>query len=398
MTPPNPFESLWRDVEDANVNSTPKKTPKKRLFAIFFQRQSKSKSPKPKTPVQLDFKPLPSHTSVSSASSGFPTALVEPSNRNVSGSRSIASGSIYTSFSTATMDTQRKEMTSDCLLRGARDVLGSLAQQSHQRDARMEQANQQRRASMGQPAPPPIVGSTIHVAPKMEAAVKTESPFKQQHRLQQQQKHRLQQQQKSQESNLGHCCSLTTPSSPPRMHRHYTPTGCTHQPSTPSAPLRTQEHTTTVYTTAPQSQQMYTPPPALQFNSGHGQYVPPPQATPTYLDQQQTHSSMALSQPTIEIARGVSVPLRGFTAETMNYIAQDAMTMHYCGSCGGRIYCIQDAEYILCPNCRTIERLHGVEMANHNGSTGNNGGVGLGITEQEWMERKTLFPQSFSYE
>jgi hypothetical protein len=86
-----------------------------------------------------------------------------------------------------------------------------------------------------------------------------------------------------------------------------------------------------------------------------------------------------LHPATIEIARGVSVPLRGFSPETREYVARADITSHLCRSCGSNIYCIHDAEFILCPMCRVFEGI----AEPHEG-----GGVALGFTEREWMEWK----------
>ena len=367
---PNPFETLWRDVgHDAAESCSPKKTtPRKRLFAKFFQRQNKDKKTSSKSTEVPPFNPLPSHTSVSSASSGFPRALVETSYHAGSGSRSIASGSIYTSMSYATNDTRRKEMTTDSLLRGAQEVLGTLSQQSQQQDLRQARTNQQR---LSAPSSTPIVGSTIFIAPKTD---KSESVKSSEHRMQHQSREPVE-------------YSLQANSmSPPRIRRNHTrtPLGNTHQATTPAAPMRYQEHTT-LFLSSPQRQA----PSSLQlggyptdFNLPmQGNPIPPPPVLRTN-HHCPAFSPLVLPQASIEDVNGVSVPRRG-TLEMGDYMTPSALNGQICRSCGARSYCIQHAEYIRCPHCGAVGKLAGSAMA---GDVAAGGEVVLGLTEGQWIE------------
>ena len=72
----------------------------------------------------------------------------------------------------------------------------------------------------------------------------------------------------------------------------------------------------------------------------------------------------------IEIAPGVRKPLRS-AKETIRAVARDCFVPTVCVVCDKHptIFCVADAEYILCPNCKTISPMEGGEY-----------GVGLGFT------------------
>eukprot|EP00173_Palmaria_palmata_P002454 Plantae.Rhodophyta-Palmaria_palmata.ctg25903.p1 GENE.Plantae.Rhodophyta-Palmaria_palmata.ctg25903~~Plantae.Rhodophyta-Palmaria_palmata.ctg25903.p1 ORF type:complete len:213 (-),score=14.43 Plantae.Rhodophyta-Palmaria_palmata.ctg25903:50-649(-) len=107
------------------------------------------------------------------------------------------------------------------------------------------------------------------------------------------------------------------------------------------------------------------------------------------------------STPMIEVFPGVNLRLRGVD-EIQNAIATDFFTPHVCACCSSMIFCILDADFVLCPSCRVV----GAMDANKNGSTtcnnddldeedcckaatANNerikggGGVGLGFTLED---------------
>jgi hypothetical protein len=117
-----------------------------------------------------------------------------------------------------------------------------------------------------------------------------------------------------------------------------------------------------------------------------------------YHHQQQQHQEAKM----IEITPGNVVRLRDAN-ETVNAIRNDHYVPCSCMLCcsddvtmsNEPIFCIQDAEYFLCPHCKSINRLHDdLSMSNRNHSTynhsnnhtiGGGGGVGLGFT------MKTIF-------
>jgi hypothetical protein len=77
------------------------------------------------------------------------------------------------------------------------------------------------------------------------------------------------------------------------------------------------------------------------------------------------------SPSSIEISPGVQVRLRG-ADETWRAIEYDYYMPAECICCESTIFCIQDADYVLCPDCRVVSRLEG-------SSSRGMGGVGLGF-------------------
>jgi len=76
---------------------------------------------------------------------------------------------------------------------------------------------------------------------------------------------------------------------------------------------------------------------------------------------------------TIEVFPGEFLRLRG-ADETWRAIQVDFYMPCECVCCLDTIFCIQDADFVLCPNCRVVSPMAGVS---HEGS---DGGVGLGFT------------------
>jgi hypothetical protein len=74
---------------------------------------------------------------------------------------------------------------------------------------------------------------------------------------------------------------------------------------------------------------------------------------------------------TIEISPGVHARLRG-ADETWKAIKNDYYMPAECICCESTIFCIQDADYVLCPDCRVVIRMEGL-------SSRGMGGVGLGF-------------------
>jgi hypothetical protein len=81
------------------------------------------------------------------------------------------------------------------------------------------------------------------------------------------------------------------------------------------------------------------------------------------------------SQPTIEISPGVHVRLRG-ADETWKAIENDYYMPAECACCESTIFCIQNADYVLCPDCRVVSRMEGI-------SSHGIGGVGLGFKYED---------------
>jgi hypothetical protein len=81
------------------------------------------------------------------------------------------------------------------------------------------------------------------------------------------------------------------------------------------------------------------------------------------------------SQPTIEISPGVHVRLRG-ASETWKAIEHDYYMPAECVCCESTIFCIQNADFVLCPDCRVVSRMEGVSSCGM-------GGVGLGFKYED---------------
>jgi hypothetical protein len=82
----------------------------------------------------------------------------------------------------------------------------------------------------------------------------------------------------------------------------------------------------------------------------------------------------SLSQ-TIEIFPGVNVPLRG-ADETWKAIQNDYYMPAECICCKSTIFCIQNADYVLCPDCRVVSHMGGPSYRGI-------GGVGLGFKYED---------------
>jgi hypothetical protein len=88
------------------------------------------------------------------------------------------------------------------------------------------------------------------------------------------------------------------------------------------------------------------------------------------------------SECSIEISPGVHVRLRG-ADETWKAIEHDYYMPAECICCESTVFCIQDADYVLCPDCRVVIRLGG------SSSRGIGGGVSLGFKYEDlarWQE------------
>lgn len=84
------------------------------------------------------------------------------------------------------------------------------------------------------------------------------------------------------------------------------------------------------------------------------------------------HSTPPRPTTTIEVQPGVNLPLRG-KDETLQAIACNFSLQTICMVCSLELACIADAEYVLCPVCKSISPI--------DSNTGNGGGVGLGSTQ-----------------
>jgi hypothetical protein len=79
----------------------------------------------------------------------------------------------------------------------------------------------------------------------------------------------------------------------------------------------------------------------------------------------------------IEVAPGEFMRLRG-AHETWTAIQNDFYVPCACFCCDLTLFCIQDATYVLCPDCQVVNPLEKID--------GYDGGVGLGFTMKELAE------------
>jgi len=78
----------------------------------------------------------------------------------------------------------------------------------------------------------------------------------------------------------------------------------------------------------------------------------------------------------IQVAPDVIVPLRG-SEETWEAIKDDFYLPALCLGCENTVFVIQDAAYVLCPECRVVSAMEGDFMDR------TSAGVGLGFTYDE---------------
>jgi len=101
-----------------------------------------------------------------------------------------------------------------------------------------------------------------------------------------------------------------------------------------------------------------------------------------------TNRSQSIACISVEITPGVYAPLRG-SDETWYALRTGNVADMHCLCCLALLYCISDAEYVLCPECKVISpvELCSTGVFNSDGSSGYGkpvisngcGGVGLGV-------------------
>ena len=100
----------------------------------------------------------------------------------------------------------------------------------------------------------------------------------------------------------------------------------------------------------------------------------------------------------MEVAPGVTVPLRGST-ETWEAIKDGRVTVTACCACQLELHCIEDAEFVICPDCWVVSSVDqtfgGIPLENEDMAEFDGGkrptcrGVGLGVKAVEvveWLE------------
>ena len=95
------------------------------------------------------------------------------------------------------------------------------------------------------------------------------------------------------------------------------------------------------------------------------------------LQKEENMSSGATKCKMIEVAPGEFMRLRG-ARETWKAIQDDFYLPCACICCELTLFCIQDATYVLCPECQVVNPLEKID--------GYDGGVGLGFTIEELAE------------
>ena len=103
----------------------------------------------------------------------------------------------------------------------------------------------------------------------------------------------------------------------------------------------------------------------------------PPRTPPAAPLEQRPAAAPATPEPTlVEISPGVSEPLRP-ASETVTAVKHDFYVLVTCFGCSQDNFCIADAKYVICPDCRVVSpvekgALEGRQLQQH--------GLGLGFT------------------
>jgi hypothetical protein len=104
-------------------------------------------------------------------------------------------------------------------------------------------------------------------------------------------------------------------------------------------------------------------------------------------DQEPMHRQQSFNK-TIEVAPGEYMKLRG-SEETWRAVCNDFYMPCTCKVCTETIFCISDADFVLCPTCRVVSLMADLQDVNchrnHYGNINNksDGGVGLGFTMKD---------------
>jgi hypothetical protein len=91
----------------------------------------------------------------------------------------------------------------------------------------------------------------------------------------------------------------------------------------------------------------------------------------------------AVDVKTIEVAPGENLRLRGAT-ETWQAIQCDFYMPCECSCCNNTIFCIQDADFVLCPDCRVVSPARYDDVLHRT-----SGGVGLGFKMENLAQWQT---------
>ena len=102
-----------------------------------------------------------------------------------------------------------------------------------------------------------------------------------------------------------------------------------------------------------------------------------------------TRHAMSRKPICVEIAPGVPARLRGFE-ETKAYVGRDFFLPCLCYCCTLNVFCIMDANYVICPVCRVVNPLEGGADLNYPA------GVGLGFTAEDLAAWQAEFRRNYS--
>ena len=86
----------------------------------------------------------------------------------------------------------------------------------------------------------------------------------------------------------------------------------------------------------------------------------------------------------IEVSPGVTMPFRG-SEETWEAIALNRIVRTECLGCSIPLYCVQDAELVVCPDCQTMSPAH-AEGSGEDPFKNNRSGLGLGFKEEQLVQ------------
>jgi hypothetical protein len=99
---------------------------------------------------------------------------------------------------------------------------------------------------------------------------------------------------------------------------------------------------------------------------------------------QQKNTQLTYGTKTVEVSPGEHLRLRG-ADETWNAIRADSFVPCLCICCTSTLLCIDDAIFVLCPNCDAVSPIEGILS-----DVGYDGGVGLGFTMDELGKWQSL--------
>ncbi|CAB9526766.1 expressed unknown protein (Partial), partial [Seminavis robusta] len=88
----------------------------------------------------------------------------------------------------------------------------------------------------------------------------------------------------------------------------------------------------------------------------------------------------------IEVSPGVSMPFRG-SEETWEAIALNRIVRTECLGCSIQLYCVEDAELVVCPDCQTMSPAHKTEDPQAKRT-----GLGLGFKEEQLVQWRNAGP------